>query len=63
MPELNNLQLSKLADIASEIALVSLASVALPVILEQPDLTAMIAGIIATLFFWTLSLWILKVNQ
>lgn len=57
---LNDAQLNKLSDIASEIAIVALASVALPAIFEGLDLIAMVTGFITTVSFWSISLWILK---
>ena len=57
---MNNAQLNKLSDIASEIAIIALASVALPAILEEPGFVAMLAGSITTILFWSISLWILK---
>ena len=49
-------QLNKLSDICSDIALMALASVALPAIFDKSDAILVVAGLISTLFFWLLSL-------
>ena len=58
--KLNDAQLNKLADITSEVAIVAMASVAVPAIFERPDLGTLASGSIIAFFFWSLSLWILK---
>lgn len=59
---LSDIRLRKLSDIASDIAVVALASVALPAVLE-PDtfnLMAATSGFMLSLLFWSFSLWLLK---
>ena len=60
MLRLNDAQLNKLADITSEVAVVSLATVVLPAIFETTSLIAILLGTGVTMFLWILSLWILK---
>lgn len=60
LPELNDNQIAKLADVVSDIALVALASVALPAVLERLHIFLAIAGVIAALLLWIMSLWLLK---
>ncbi len=54
----NEHQLEKLADIASDIALVSLASVVLPAVLDKYDTPKVLLGGFVTIFFWMVSLWL-----
>lgn len=60
MLSLSDKQLSKLSDIASDTALVSLASVALPAIFNKFNTILIIIGFSLTLFLWLMSLWLLK---
>jgi len=56
-------QLNKLSDIASETALISLASVVLPAVLDKTDSARVIVGLVATIVLWLISLWILKIKE
>ncbi|MBI3559888.1 hypothetical protein HY087_02065 [Candidatus Gottesmanbacteria bacterium] len=53
-------RLDKLSDIASDVGLVSLASVVLPAVLDKFDLTQVILGGTAALICWVVSIWIRK---
>lgn len=57
---LSDEQLSKLSEISKEIGIVSLASVAIPSFLDKFEIIPAILGMIATLFFLALSIWLLK---
>ncbi len=63
LPELTDAQLSKLSDIASETALISLASVVLPAVLDKTDFARVVVGLVATIVLWLVSLWILKIKE
>lgn len=62
LPRFTENQLIKLADIASNIGLVALASVAIPAILDRPDTHAFIIGLASALSFWLISLWLIKLT-
>lgn len=62
-PKLVDGQIHKLADIASDIGLVALASVALPAILDQTNTLRIVFGSIAIVFFWFFSLWLLRIKK
>ncbi|MEK7616484.1 MAG: hypothetical protein AAB414_00325 [Patescibacteria group bacterium] len=55
---LNQNQLDKMSDIASDLALISVASVGLPAVFDKYDPVKITAGIFAAIVFWTLSLWL-----
>lgn len=55
-PQLSKHQLDKLSDIASDVGLVSLASVVLPAVLDRVDVVKVLLGSVATIFFWLFSL-------
>ncbi len=55
---LNNKQLDKLSDIASDVGLISLASVVLPAILDRVNLVLVVLGLLATSGFWSFSIWL-----
>lgn len=59
---LSDRQLEKLSDITSDIALVALASIAIPAILERPDIFASTLGLFTAFAFWLASLWLLKIK-
>ena len=63
VPKLNHTQIAKLADMSSEVAIVALASIALPAILERVHIFLAIAGIIVALLLWIMSLWLLKIKN
>jgi len=50
--------LDRLASIFSDIAQISLASVAIPVLLNQGDTVTILLGSIGSLFFWLVSIYI-----
>ena len=52
--------MKKLSDIASDIGVVAVASVALPAVLNQYDTRLAILGFAITIFFWFFSMWLLK---
>lgn len=56
IPKLNRKQLDKLSDIASDVALVSLASIVLPAMFDRFDVTVVLLGLLATIFLWAISL-------
>ncbi|HSW96902.1 MAG TPA: hypothetical protein VLF89_03675 [Candidatus Saccharimonadales bacterium] len=58
VPELNNNQLKKLSDIASDLGLVSISSVALPAVFSKSNPFAIAAGIILAAIFWIYSIWL-----
>lgn len=60
IPKLNKQQIEKLSDIASDIALVSLASVFLPAVFEKFNMVYLIAGSTITIGFWIASVWFRK---
>lgn len=62
LPKLSDDQLDKLSDIASDIAIVAFASVALPAILDRLDVSIMATGFLSAVSFWIFSLLILKVK-
>ena len=53
---LSETQLEKLSDIASDVGLVALASVVLPAVLDKFNMTEVLLGSVATVFFWTVSI-------
>lgn len=57
-PELNKRRLEKLSDIASDVGLVTLASVVLPAVLDRFNSILAFFGLIATVGFWGFSLWL-----
>ncbi|MFH1564284.1 MAG: hypothetical protein ABIC82_00305 [bacterium] len=60
MFRLSDKQVSKLADISSDIAILALASVVLPAILDRYDLFSALIGLWVTLFCWLISIWLLN---
>ena len=54
---LNQKQIEKLSDIASDLGLVSVASVVLPAALEKFNVGAIMVGIVLAVFFWLTSVW------
>ena len=59
----NQRQLVKLADLVADIGLVVLATVALPVFLEQATFAISFAGFLCALVFWALSFYILSASS
>ena len=55
---LSDKRLEKLSDIASDLALVSVASVILPAVFDKYDPIKILIGGIAAIFFWLVSLWL-----
>ena len=55
--KLNQKQLEKLADIASDLGLVSVASIILPGVLDKFNAAGVLLGAVATIIFWIVSLW------
>jgi len=53
-------QFDKLADIASNIGFLTLGSVILPATMNYFQIARVIGGIFATIFFWTISLILIK---
>lgn len=53
---MNNDQIAKLSDIASDIGLVALASVVLPAVLDKFNLLMIILGSVAALALWIISI-------
>ena len=60
LPRLSDKQLEKLSDISSDVALVALASVVLPAVLDRFDLVRVILGLLAAIGFWIFSLCVRK---
>lgn len=60
LPKLNDSQIAKLADICSEVAIVSLASIILPAVFDGFNFLRMLFGLVATGLLWISSLWLLK---
>lgn len=58
--QLNEKQTDKISDIASDIGLVSLASVVIPAFFDRFNLTMVILGLSTTLGFWIFSIWLRK---
>lgn len=57
-PELNQSQLEKLSDIASDLGLVSIATVVLPAIFDKSDPDRVRLGLATALVFWIYSIWL-----
>lgn len=62
MPDikLNQRQFDKLSDIFSDIALVTLASIVLPSVIDKLDMNRLILGAISTILLWLTSLLLRK---
>jgi hypothetical protein len=58
--KLRRRQLDQLSDIASDVGLVALASVVLPAVLDKFDPIEVGLGLLATILFWSISLWLKK---
>lgn len=58
LPRLNERQLEKLSDIASDSGLVALASVVLPAILDKFNPILVVSGLVTTGGFWILIIWL-----
>lgn len=58
--KLNEKQIDKLADIASDIGLITLATIVLPAAFDRVDLNKLILGSVATLIFWIASIGLKK---
>lgn len=58
LPRLNEKQIEKLSDLSSDVGLVALASVVLPAAFDKFDPVVILLGSIATVGFWTLSVWL-----
>jgi len=58
LPKLNQKQIEKLSDVVSDSAIVSLASIAFPAILDRLDVRRLILGGILTLALWIISIWL-----
>ncbi len=58
--QLSQSQLDKLSDISADFGTVMIASVVLPTILGKPQTSLIAAGISLTLFFWLISILLLK---
>jgi hypothetical protein len=57
-PKFTERQIDKISDISSEVGLVALVSVVLPAIFDKFDPSLIISGLVATVFFWTFSIWL-----
>ena len=55
---LSDNRLDKLSDIASDLALIAVASVALPAVLDRYDPVKDMAGVATAIFLWTFSVWL-----
>ncbi len=58
IPVLNQRQLEKLSDIASDLALVSVASLVLPAVFDRFDSIKIVLGTVSIIVFWYISLWL-----
>lgn len=56
--KLNDKQLEKMSDIAGDLGLVSLALIVLPSILDKFNLIQVVLGLIGTIVFGLLSIWL-----
>lgn len=56
VPRLNKRQLDKLSDIVSDVALLSLASVVLPAILDKFNPLLIVLGLLTTILLWSVSI-------
>ena len=56
-------QIHKLADIASDTGLVALGSVVLPAVFDRMDVMRMAIGFIATILLWLTSIWLIKLRN
>lgn len=56
--KLKRRQIDKLSDIASDIGLVSAASIILPAVLDKFDQIRVLLGLLITLAFWSYSIWL-----
>ena len=63
LKELSNDQLNKIADICSDIALLFLASVGLPAVLDKFSIISAFGGLFTAIFFLILSLKILRIKS
>ena len=57
---LNEKQIDTVSEILSNIAVVSLASVVLPAMLDRFNLILVIWGSLASIFLWIASIWLRK---
>lgn len=57
-PELNKRQLEKLSDIASDLGLVSIATVVFPAVFDKADPDRVRLGLVIALVFWIYSIWL-----
>lgn len=55
-PKFSKKQINKLSDITSDIALISLASVVLPALLDELNIVKVVLGLIITIMLWIISL-------
>lgn len=55
-PRFSKHVLDRASSICSDVAQIALASIVIPALMEKYDLTNLIIGGVATLFFWTFSL-------
>jgi hypothetical protein len=60
MVNLSKNQLKQLADISSDIGLISLVSIVIPAFINKFDIINLVAGAISALFFWYISLRLSK---
>lgn len=63
LPRLADGQIRKIADIASDIGLIALASIALPAIFDRTNAFRIAFGSIATIFFLLFSVWLLRIKK
>lgn len=60
MKRLNDSQMERISEIASNVGLIFLASTVLPIFTNRSDLTYSILGTLTCLIFWIFSILILK---
>ncbi|MEK7499577.1 MAG: hypothetical protein AAB649_03150 [Patescibacteria group bacterium] len=60
---LSRLQLRKISDICGDIAQVSLASIAVPYVINSQNTSLALLGFIITVAFWIFSLVLLNKNE
>lgn len=58
IPVLNQRQMEKLSDIASDLALVAVASLVLPAVFDKFDSIKIALGTVSIIVFWYISLWL-----
>lgn len=58
LPRLNESQEKKLSDIASDLGIVSIASVVLPALFDRSNPIMVILGLLTAVGFWIFSIWL-----